>query len=64
MQDKTNLKYKVGDKIIIIYMADSFINYSGRTGVIEHIDDLGQLHGTWGSLALIPEVDKFEVINN
>ena len=36
--------------------------YNGRSGVVEHIDSLGQLHGTWGGLAIIPETDEFEVI--
>jgi hypothetical protein len=30
--------------------------------VIEHIDGIGQLHGTWGGLAVIPEADDFEII--
>ena len=33
-----------------------------QEGVIEHIDGIGQLHGTWGSLAVIPEADDFEII--
>lgn len=53
---------KVGQKIRIISMDDPFIDYAGRTGTITHIDDLGQLHGTWGGCAVIPGVDKFEVI--
>ena len=54
---------KPGDKIRIISMDDPYVNYDGRTGVITHIDDLGQLHGTWGGCALIPGVDRFEIIN-
>lgn len=26
-------------------------------GVVIRVDDMGQLHGTWGSLAAIPGVD-------
>ena len=26
-------------------------------GVVTHVDDAGQLHGTWGSLAAIPGED-------
>ena len=26
-------------------------------GTVESVDDMGQLHGTWGSLAAIPGVD-------
>lgn len=28
-----------------------------RWGTVTHVDDMGQLHGTWGSLAAIPGVD-------
>ena len=52
--------YKKGQKIRIISM-EGEPNYEGKTGVIEHIDDIGQLHGTWGGLALIPATDKFVV---
>ena len=52
---------KVGDKIRIIYMADE-PRYNGREGVVQHIDDIGQLHGTWGGLAVIPGEDSFEII--
>ena len=36
--------------------------YNGREGVIELIDSIGQLHGTWGGLAVNPQVDIFDVI--
>lgn len=29
---------------------------------VEYIDAIGQLHGTWGGLAVIPEEDEFVVI--
>ena len=61
---------KVGDKIRIVRMDDangtdyqaSMMN--GKEGVIEFIDDSGQLHGTWGGLAVIPGLDVYEVIEN
>lgn len=34
-----------------------------KEGVVICIDDIGQLHGTWGSLAAIPGEDEIEVIN-
>ena len=37
--------------------------YNGRSGVVEHIDSIGQMHGTWRGLAVIPGVDDFEVID-
>lgn len=51
---------KVGDKIRIIHMDGEPLN-SGKVGVVEHIDDIGQIHGSWGGCALIPGVDQFEV---
>ena len=61
-------KVKKGDTIRIIRMNDyggkdlQARMYNGRSGVVEYIDSLGQLHGTWGGLALIPEVDDFEIV--
>lgn len=52
---------KVGDIIKIIYMEGEPF-YKGRIGKVEFIDDVGQLHGTWGGLAVIPEADEFEII--
>ena len=34
----------------------------GREGEVTCIDDEGQLHGTWGGLALIPEADRFVIL--
>ena len=61
---------KVGDNIRLVRMVvvngtdyqASMMN--GKEGVIELIDDNGQLHGTWGGLAVIPGLDVYEVIEN
>lgn len=52
---------KVGDKIRVLYM-EGEPQYTGREGKVLYIDALLQLHGTWGGCAVIPEADKFEVI--
>ena len=52
---------KVGDTIKIIHMKDE-PGYDGTIGVVDLIDDAGQLHGTWGGLALVPELDNFIVV--
>lgn len=58
-------RVKVGDKIRIISMEDVRANdYNGKEGVVKYIDSIGQLHGTWGGLAVIPECDTFVVVNN
>lgn len=36
--------------------------YNGKTGTVQFIDGIGQLHGTWGSLAVIPGYDTFEIL--
>lgn len=54
---------KIGDKILIVSM-DGEPSYSGRIGVVDYIDDIGQLHGSWGSLAVNPDIDIFEVISS
>lgn len=41
-----------GTKVEIISMKGE-PQYTGRKGEITHIDDAGQIHGTWGGCALI-----------
>ena len=53
---------KVGDKIKIISM-NGEPQYTGKVGVVDFIDDMGQIHGTWGGCAIIPDVDSFEILN-
>ena len=59
---------KVGDKIRAIRMDDSngtdpaVHRMNGVVGVISHIDSMGQIHLEGYGLAIIPEVDEFEVI--
>ena len=58
------MKYEVGMKVYIIHIVDDIQDYYGRVGVITHIDDIGQLHGTWGGLALIPSIDDFIILED
>lgn len=51
----------IGDTIQIKRMRH-IPNYSGRVGVVKSIDFLGQLHGTWGGLVVVPGDDIFEII--
>ncbi len=59
---------KVGDKIRVIRMDDcngtdpAVHRMNGVVGVISHIDGMGQIHLEGYGLAIIPEVDEFEVI--
>ena len=38
--------------------------YAGKIGKVLCIDDSNQIHGTLGGCAIVPEVDKFEVLSN
>ena len=52
----------IGDRIRIEYM-EGEPQYTGREGKVTSIDGIGQLHGTWGGLAVIPEADVFTIID-
>ncbi len=54
---------KVGDRIRIIHLFGEGSDYDSREGTVELIDDLGQLHGSWGGLAVIPEDDELICIS-
>jgi hypothetical protein len=64
-QIKENImeKVKIGDTIKIIKM-DGEPQYTNREGVVTHIDDAGQIHGTWGGCAIVPEIDDFIILGN
>ena len=36
---------------------------TGKTGTVTHVDDAGQLWGTWGGLAVIPGEDEFTILS-
>jgi hypothetical protein len=46
---------KICDTIKIIKM-EGEPQYTNREGVVTHIADAGQIHGTWGGCAIIPEI--------
>ena len=56
------MKAQVGDTIRIKHLNGEDSRYDGKEGVVEYIDSMGQLHGTWGGLAIIPEADSFTII--
>ena len=59
-----NPEVKVGDTIRIIFIDDiRCYDYVGREGEVTYIDSIGQLHGTWGGLAIVPEIDTYELVN-
>ena len=56
------MNVNIGDKIRIIYM-EGEPQYSGKEGIVRVIDSIGQIHGSWGGCAIIPDTDQFEVIS-
>ena len=54
-------KVKIGDLIKVIKMKGE-PDYSNRVSTVTAIDGIGQLHGTWGGLAIIPEKDTYQVL--
>lgn len=63
------MKPEVGNRIRIIKVDDQngldvqAAGMIGKEGTILFIDGAGQLHGDWGGLAIIPEVDEFEILS-
>jgi len=70
MESKEKATVKVGDILRIIKMDDNngidnqVHDYAGRTGIVNHIDSAGQFHGTWGGIAIIPQIDKYEIVES
>ena len=65
-----NVNVKIGDCITIISMKynpnipgdkEACESYNGRSGVVTSIDDIGQLHGTWGGLAVVLDEDEIKL---
>lgn len=54
-------KYLKGTKIHIEIM-EGEPQYANKDGIVEYVDDAGQIHGTWGGCALLEETDKFTVL--
>ena len=59
---ENNPKVNVGDVIRIIEMKGE-VGYDGRFGIVTSIDGAGQLHGTWGGLAVLPDVDSYILVS-
>lgn len=58
---KTEFEHYVGKKIRIVNM-EGEPRYSGKEGIVKSVDDMGQLHGSWGGCAIQPDNDDFEII--
>lgn len=58
--------YPQGTRIELVHMDDPYAPVpSGTKGIVEYVDDMGQIAMIWDNgrtLALIPEVDEFKII--
>ena len=58
---------KIGTTLELVEMQGEKQMPKGLRGVVTHIDDAAQVHVRWqngSSLAIIPEVDKFMIVQN
>ena len=58
---------KMGTTLELVEMQGEKQMPKGLRGVVTHIDDAAQIHVRWqngSSLAIIPEVDKFIIVQN
>lgn len=63
--DRLKRMYPKGIRVIVNYMDDAYGVPSGTTGTVRLVDDIGNIHVDWdngSTLALIPEVDSFQVV--
>lgn len=58
---KNILLPKVGDTIEILYVS-GIPSLSNKVGVVQFYDSMGQLHGTWGGLVIVPGEDRYRII--
>ena len=58
------LNYPPGSRIELIHMEDNWAVPEGTCGTVEIVDDAGQIHGTWGGCAIVPEIDDFIILGN
>ena len=61
MTEINKTKVERGDTIVIIDMLGE-PQYSGKSGIVDHIDSMGQIHCKGLGLAVVPETDIFKVI--
>lgn len=55
-------KAYLGKRVKINHLRGENNTYDGKEGEVRFVDDMCQLHGTWGGLAIIPDEDDFEII--
>lgn len=61
-EEVLEIKEKYTGKRVYIEINDIY-NPTYGEGVVNYVDDAGQLHGTWGGLAAIPGEDAITILN-
>ena len=67
LPNKEKYKSYLGKTVELISMDDIQAPPQGTRGKVVYVDDAGQIHVKWengSSLALIPGVDKFKVVQD
>lgn len=57
--------YPSGTRIKLNYMSDDCGIYGGTLGIVDFVDDAGQIHMIWDNgrtIALIENEDSFEIV--
>ena len=57
-----NEKIYLGKKVRIDHLQGEDGRYDGKEGTVTRVDDMGDLHGSWGGLSIIVDSDNFSVI--
>ena len=61
IEQKRILEETYLNKKVHVIINDPY-SYTDAEGTVQHVDDMGQLHGTWGGLAANPEEDTIEIL--
>lgn len=62
MANIKEIEAKYLNKNIKIISMDGEPGYNGKEGLVEYVDGIGQLFGTWGGLAVNLDVDTVKII--
>jgi hypothetical protein len=61
-EEVLKIKEKYTGKRVYVEINDMY-NPTYGEGVVNYVDDAGQLHGTWGSLAAMPGEDVITILD-
>lgn len=65
MVEEIRAKHPEGTKVELVSMQDIHAPAPGTTGVVTHVDDMGQIHVAWATgilLPIVPEEDEWVIV--